>query len=529
MATSYQKQRDRAQQLLFAYGIFRLILATGLVVLAALPDTITDLFPATNVESVQLATIAYLILAILGMLLTVYEQLSKTPITVLLITDVLLLMLIMRYTGGVDSGISSLLLISVGIGALLLPLEQSLLLAAIATSSVVYTEMLPITKGSDRNLLQAALLGLGYFGETLLIQYISSRATTSERLAQAQADTILDLRHLNELIVQRMRTGIIVITNDGAIRLLNDAAKALLDIQEKRLFFLTKPIFELLKEWKDSAAGASYVFQASPNHPQVNINFARLQLSHDSDIIMFIEDTGKLKQQAQEMKLASLGRLTASIAHEIRNPLGAISHATQLLDESADLNVADKRLLEIVQNHSQRMNTIIETILTLSRRTSGAQEKVAIEVIIGQCLSEREIHTSRDQDNIMLALNEFFTVEVNVNQIKQVLHNLIDNGLRYSEKQSGHRTLIISSGQTEDTQQYFLDVLDEGAGVPKDQIKNLFEPFYTTENSGTGLGLYIAKELCEANRLRLQYLDNRTGGCFRILFSHSISQTELVS
>jgi len=514
----------RAQQLLFGFGIFRLILATVLCVLAFLPDAARVVLPSINQDSLQLATLAYLILTVLGMLLTVNEQLSKTPVSVLLITDILLLMLIMRYSGGVDSGFGSLMLISVGIGALLLPFQQALLVAAIASSCVVYTEMLPLANTNNKDLLQAALLGVGYFSETIFIQYVSQRMKTTEQLARAQADTILDLRHLNELIVQRMRTGIIVITNEGAIRLLNDAARDLLNVTEKRPFWLDKPIFERLELWKSNPLDAIEPYQVDSDHPQFNVSFAKLQPSDLSDIIIFLEDTGRMHQQAQQLKLASLGRLTASIAHEIRNPLGAISHAAQLLEEAPNLDTPDKRLLSIIHTHTQRVNNIIETILELSRRRPGQIEKITLSELIDQCMVEREMHTKRNNDSIHIQSISNCSVEIDVNQIKQVLHNLVDNGLRYSEQHTEERNLYLSTGKLLDTEQFFLDIEDRGPGVPEDQIKNLFEPFYTTENSGTGLGLYIAKELCEANRLQLSYVQNRPGGCFRILFSHAISQ-----
>lgn len=523
MALTLTYPSYRAQQLLFVFGIFRLILATALTVFTFLPEASTELLPSANNESLRYASMAYLVLCVLGMLVTVNEQLSKTPITVLLTTDLLLLMLIIRYGGGVDTGFGNLMLISVGIGGLLLPLRQSLLVAAIATSTVVYTEMLPLA-GTDNDLFQAAMLGVGFFAETIFLQYVGHRAKTTEQLARAQADTILDLRHLNELIVQRMRTGIIVITNEGAIRLLNDASRDLLNVREKRPFWLTKPLIERLETWRRNPHAIIETFQADADHPVISINFAKLQNTEYSDLIIFLEDTGRMHQQAQQLKLASLGRLTASIAHEIRNPLGAISHAAQLLEEAPEMNSADQRLLHIINNHSKRVNTIIETIMELSRRRSAQVQKISMLDLIEECMKERELQITPNNEHIELSLEANLQVELDVNQIKQVLHNLLDNGFRYSEQANGRRTLTITSGRLTDTKQTYLDIEDQGSGVPEDQIKNLFEPFYTTENSGTGLGLYIAKELCEANRLQLSYVDDRPGGCFRIVFSHAITQ-----
>ncbi len=513
----------RAQQILFGFGIFRLILSTGFCAIAFIPGAAEGVYPNVTLESLQLAAASYLILCILGMLLSASEQLTKTPVTILLLTDILMLMMMMRYTGGVDTGLGNLMLISVGLGALALPFQQGMLVAAIATSSIVYTEMIPI-KDAESDLVQAALLGVGFFVITLFVQFVSYRVKSTEQLAKAQADTILDLRHLNELIVQRMRTGIIVITYEGSIRLMNDAAKDLLNVTEKRPFWLIPSLIERLKKWQEDSMQQIEPFQADTDHPQININFAKLQSIDFSDIIIFLEDSGRMQQQAQQLKLASLGRLTASIAHEVRNPLGAISHAAQLLEEAPGLEPADKRLLDIIHTHSGRVNNIIETILELSRRRPSAMEKLTLLDLIEQCLQERELQVQVLKERIDITDILDTTIELDTNQIKQVMHNLIENGLRYSEQKTGTRSLLIHSGKLADTGQVYLDIEDNGEGVPVDQIKNLFEPFYTTESSGTGLGLYIAKELCEANRILLSYVENRSGGCFRLTFSHTNSQ-----
>ncbi|TCS36434.1 sensor histidine kinase [Reinekea marinisedimentorum] len=523
MPFNFTNVTHRAEQLLFWFGIYRLILASGLLVLALIPDAAMDVFPWVHQESLQLATVSYLVLAILGLLFSVNEQIAKSSVTTLLITDILVMAFILRYCGGVDSGLGSLILITVGIGGMLLPARQSFMTASAAAIAVVYTELLPMPQHLGKDLVQAALLGVAYFVVTALLQYVGHRVKTSEQLARAQADTILDLRHLNELIVQRMRTGIIVITYDGAIRLLNDSARYLLNIEEKRPFWLNKEMHQRLEDWKINNDMMVPPYQASNELPVVSINFAKLQPTEFADIILFLEDNGKMTQQVQQLKLASLGRLTASIAHEIRNPLGAISHASQLLEEAPGLDPADKRLLSIINNHSQRVNSIIQTILDLSRKRQPCVDNIRLSEFVSLCLNERELQIEQNNEKIEVNLIKDCSAEFDINQIKQVLHNLIENGLRYSELKTGERTLHIEINQHDDNKQYYIDILDDGPGVAEDQIKNLFEPFYTTENSGTGLGLYIAKELCDANRLLLSYVSNRSGGCFRMLMSHAIS------
>lgn len=523
MIFSTQYPSYRRQQILLTYGIYRLILASVLVVLGLLPAESTPLMPGLSSDSFLYASLAYIVLCIIGLVVTASGQLGAPQTVILLLTDLILQSLILHFWGGVGTGFGNLMLISVGVGSLLLPLQPALLLAAVAASGAVYTEIFSETGPGDGNLFQAALLGIAFFALTLVLQYLTSKVRSTEQLARAQADTILDLRHLNELIVQRMRTGIIVTSWQGSIRLINDAARDLLGMSEKRAFWLPAPIQQRLDNWKAQPGSRPDPLQMDDEHPEVQINFAPLQDTPQCDLIMFVEDTGRMQQQAQHLKLASLGRLTASIAHEIRNPLGAISHAGQLLAESDHLDSGDQRLLQIIDNHSQRINNIINTILKLSRKEGFETEVLNLHDFIEHCLEEYR-QGQRLDCTILVQGPKDISVRIDANRMKQVLHNLVDNGLRYSEAETGARKLTLEMGILDDTEQPYLDVKDEGPGVPGDQIANLFEPFYTTESSGTGLGLYIAKELCEANRARLFYVRQPKGACFRIVFSHAAAQ-----
>lgn len=523
MIFSNQYPSYRRQQILLTYGIYRLILASVLVVLALLPLESTPLMFGVSGDSFLYATLAYIVLCILGLVVTASGQLGAPQTVILLLTDLMLQSLILHFWGGVGTGFGNLMLISVGVGSLLLPLQPSLLLAAVAASGAVYTEIFSESDIGDGNLFQAAMLGLAFFALTLVLQYLTSRVRSTEQLARVQADTILDLRHLNELIVQRMRTGIIVVSWQGSIRLINDAARDLLGMSEKRAFWLPAPIQQRLDSWKSQPGLRPEPLQMDAEHPEVQVNFANLQDTPQCDLILFVEDTGRVQQQAQHLKLASLGRLTASIAHEIRNPLGAISHAGQLLAESEHLSKSDRRLLEIIENHSLRINNIINTILNLSRKEDFESDVLNLSGFIKHCLEEYRQGQTRDCD-VIIRGSDKISVRIDANRMKQVLHNLIENGLRYSEVETGTRQLSLEMGILDDTEQPYLDVKDAGPGVPEDQIPNLFEPFYTTESSGTGLGLYIAKELCEANRARLFYVKQPKGACFRIVFAHAAVQ-----
>ena len=212
-------------------------------------------------------------------------------------------------------------------------------------------------------------------------------------------------------------------------------------------------------------------------------------------------------------------RLSASIAHEIRNPLGAISHAAQLLGESDNLDKADARLCEIIQNHSVRMNDVIENVLQLSRRRAAEPRNIILDEWLRDFLVEFETGY-QDPTNINTELSPN-GIEINVDplHLSQVMANLCQNGLRYSLKKTGEATLIIRGGREAGSNKRYLEVIDFGDGVSEELEPNLFEPFYTTETSGTGLGLYISKELCAANDANLSYARAETGGSsFKITF-----------
>jgi len=261
-------------------------------------------------------------------------------------------------------------------------------------------------------------------------------------------------------------------------------------------------------------------FHIRDSSPELLAHFSPLSTPDpESDTLIFVEDNTDVQRQAQQLKLASLGRLSATIAHEIRNPLGAISHAAQLLEESQNLSKGDQRLSEIIQSHSVRLNGVIENVLQMSRRKTAEPRQLVLEEWLHEFVEEFSAGTGGEA---VFEINiEPKTMSVNVDPVhlSQILGNLCQNGLRYSKKFAGEARLKIRGGIDKDTGYPYLEVIDFGEGVEQELVSNLFEPFYTTEVTGTGLGLYLSKELCEANDARLSYRVADTGGaCFHIAF-----------
>ncbi|MDH5458801.1 MAG: HAMP domain-containing histidine kinase, partial [Nitrospinota bacterium] len=237
-------------------------------------------------------------------------------------------------------------------------------------------------------------------------------------------------------------------------------------------------------------------------------------------VLIYLEDTSAMTQQAQQLQLASLGRLTASIAHEIRNPLGAISHAGQLLNESPNLDHHDKRLTQIISDHTQRLNTIVSNIMQISRRNSSYVERFSLKPFIERCIAEYKTGQTITDKAIRVDIHpDDVEVRFDPSHLQQILVNLCDNGLRYSEDRQGQVQIELRGGITAEYQRPFLDIIDHGPGIDAHDAPHIFEPFFTTSPTGTGLGLYISRQLAECNQAHLNYIVIPTGGaCFRITF-----------
>jgi len=282
---------------------------------------------------------------------------------------------------------------------------------------------------------------------------------------------------------------------------------------------LPSSILEGLQLWRQNRIRSLPAVQLENGGPNVRISFSPVRLNDPEGFAtIFIEDNGEIEQQAQQLKLSELGRLSASIAHEIRNPLAAISHAAQLLQESPNLARGDERLTAIIHNHTRRMNAVVENVLLLSRRQAPVPERIRLRDLVESfCreFSEAETGVTFQIDIVPIETE----VRVDVRQIKQVLTNLATNAQRHG---GAHTTTVRFAGGLDPlSDRPVLQIIDNGSGIPEEQEKNLFEPFHTTQLKGTGLGLYLSREICAANQARLSYSrDIQGGACFRILFTH---------
>lgn len=450
------------------------------------------------------------------------------------VLDIIAISLMMFASNGVSSGLGVLLVIAVLGGNILRVGRIAILFAAVAALIVLGQEVyLQFFRFSSLpNYTHAGFLGVSFFMTAFLGQVLAANVQKSEALAAQRAIDLENLGLLNEHIVQRMQSGLVVLDDQYQIRLLNESAKHLLGFddkhQYKRLVDGAPELYKYLNNWDTNNGQRTVIIRPAKGDVDVQVTFTRLNPESKFGALIFLEDVAQMRQDAQNLKVASLGRLSASIAHEVRNPLGAISHASQLLSESESLGKGDERLLNIIVNHANRVNRIIENMLRISRREAAVPENINIsewmqgfisEFISQKQLQEEDIRTRKSPETVI--------VRMDVSQLHQVLWNLSENALRYSQR----RPLIeYQWGIRESTGKPYLDVIDHGSGMSEDAASQLFEPFFTTDVDGSGLGLYISRELCEANQASLMLEQNTSRGCcFRIHFVHTIEKYQNLS
>ena len=519
------------------FGFYRLALALGLCLLLFVPllESLVAGFDQTP-ATVSLV-ITYLALVLLGLALTQTRRADKAALVHTgVFIDLLVFSLLMHQGGGINSSFGLPMGIAVAAGALLIEGRLSLLFAAFATTGIMAVQIHAQLSGLGPRdgFTQAGLLGATYFMIAILAHVLYRRLQAAERLAASRQVDIDDLHKLNAFIIQRMGTGVLVVDEDRRIRLSNAAANDLLGTRAGQQQPLAR-IAPELATWlgRQAASGhptARDLPDAGDLPPDATLRVGKrdLAISHLSlgqggqgAALLFLRDQRALLQEAQQIKLAALGRLTASIAHNIRNPLSAVKHASQLLAESPDLSEEDQHLLAIIARNTGRIDGIVESVLQLSRGQPPELQTLDLPTWLEELhveLSEtRRLPTERFPLDLA---PEIPLVRVNAGHLHQIIANLCDNALKYAGKEDKPPRIGLSAGPVQGTSPpgAFIEVSDDGEPIDPEVAREMFTPFYTTSVSGTGLGLYIALELAAINGISLDYRPTPAGGNgFRLL------------
>lgn len=488
--------------------------------------------------------ILYFIFAFSCLVLSIYwRQRFLWQLIVQVSVDIVAIFLLYVSVGGVKSGLAILFLLPLAGGAILAPLVLALFFVATVTILLLTENGYQLlSTNADISSSQVGLYGAAFFIIIFAINRLAAKLIKQETLARERGKALHVQQAINRLVMEDIGDGIVVVDRKGRVLTVNPAAAQMLgfpssnEMSYGRLSELPwlAPIAEAFSVWK---AGFGLRGSTQSNKPSfvlikhtegttlqggstllgirrdlathLKLRFAKVSAAGlvEERVVMFLQDVTEIENQAQQLKLASMGRLTASIAHEVRNPLSAIGHATALLTEDEEV-VGRQRLLSIVTDNVARLNRMIEDILKLSRKAHQYHEPLSLEVLLNDILAELQEAHEVSPDLITLNNIQGHTVRFDPLHLREIIMNLLTNALRYASGAAGSIRVFVMSGSAHRLE---LHVQDDGPQITSAVRAHLFEPFYTTSSKGTGLGLYLARELCLNNGAMLNY-EYRTEG-----------------
>jgi len=433
--------------------------------------------------------------------------------------DIAAITLLMNASGGVSSGLGVMVLVSLTGAALVAPRRLTYLYAAIAAIALLLeqTYWVLVHDISTANYLQPGLLAIGYFASAGVTGWLAQRVAANERLARRRGRELGMQMRINQLVIEELHDGVMVLDGRGRIVQHNPQAKRLLGTDSLVGADITDVLPGMARTWREwssaSRAQESVSRDVETRGKGIRARLLDAGTEAASFSVLFLEDITRSREQAQQLKLASLGRMTANIAHEIRNPLAAISHAAELAAEDK-LGEDRVRLTRIINDNARRLERLVSDVLQLNRRDRVSLERIPLQGWLQSFIEEFVANESVPQERFALEATAEATISFDRDHLRQVMWNLVRNALRHAGPGPGGVRVVL---KTTLARQVELSVIDNGPGVPASAQGQLFEPFFTTDSKGTGLGLYLARELCAANRAVLEYVDGAPGAHFRIL------------
>lgn len=506
-------------------NIFRFLLSLIFLILYAFADKLNLSDGGSDNPALFLSlALAYTIFSIALLIVTPLKSsiaISSHPVQI--VVDILFIIMMMYAAGGVQSGLGLLLIVTIVSASMVSNGRLALFYAAIATIGLLLEQTYRIAEWGMpiSSYTQSAMLSLSCFATALLAYSLAKRILQSEALASSRGVDLENLAQVNELITQQIQDGVLVVDESLHIRHYNPQAAQLLSLKH------TQEDLPLTENAPAIANVLMYWINGNDEHKNliIPINNRELNLRiepiHESNrkhgAVIFIQDWSKIQAAAQQAKLAALGRLTANIAHEIRNPLSAISHANQLLQEERNLPGTSVRMLEIIEDNAQRINQIIKDVLELNRRDRTVQEAIALKQFMIDfhhqfCAIEKIPMTHFTFE----LYPEHTSIRFDRRHLTQILWNLCKNAWEHGCKKINSLHLICAGQEVRGASPhgFQIQVIDDGAGIAEEDRSKLFEPFYTTKTTGNGLGLYISRELAEANNAQLIFQPHEHGSAF---------------
>lgn len=502
------------------FNLYRLILGGSLVLGAAIFGKV--LLSTQHQSWFFWVSVAYTILVLVSvMAVNMRNPRSGLQLAFQVCTDIVAIALLTYFSGGIQSNLGMLMLVSLALAGMISRGRITLLYAALASISVLLEHGYAVLTldATVAQFIQAGVLSTSYFAVAWLAHTLSKYAVASEKLAFLRGVDLSNMAEANRLMIQDMPDGVLVVDERGMVRQSNPGAERLLGYTftpgGKSHLSECSPLLEaLFAAWRQNKALGNEVLRLPGSDHPVRVRFLPVQREGFWGAVVVLEDVQRVQEQAQQVKLAALGRLTANIAHEVRNPLSSISYATELLKEQ-EHDPSQERLFQIILDNTTRLNRIVQDVMQVNRRDRLQSESLNLAVRLEDVIESLSQVEQVPRTVFEVHVDSVCTARFDSGHFEQVFWNLCRNALRYSQKQTGSVRLraVVEDGRT------ILEVSDDGVGVPPDAVQKLFEPFFTTDAGGTGLGLYIARELCEANGAMIEYKRAPDGGaCFRVQF-----------
>jgi two-component system sensor histidine kinase PilS (NtrC family) len=519
---------DTSRRLQRLVALFRALIAVALIVVALVykdPPIVGARYPTVFL----MTGVLYAIMAWVGLVMQrTSPDGQRYMVPVQLFLDIFCITIMMHASGGISSGIGSLLVVYVGAATLTLWGRHAFLAAAISALAILGEQLASFTLGlsTASEFVPAGVLGAIIFAIASAAHPLARRLQESEALAHQRGIDLANMAQLNDYIIQHLRESIVVVDDLDNVRLINQSAAKHLGadalISGQPLFKVSRDLHLILLNWRRNKeeTGTQASFVSTDGSTRINASIAPLERRAGGPVLIFLEDASLLAEKVQQTKLAALGRLSASIAHEIRNPVGALSHAGQLLEESASVGDSERRLLDIIRTNSNRVSDIVDNVLQLSRREPTNPELIPLGQWTREFVDEFSSTLELADDQIVLSGAEEFEVRMDPSHLRQICWNLCENAVKYGAGANGKVAVEVNFGRLPGIGRPYLEVSDRGAGIPANMRDHLFEPFATGRAGGTGLGLFISRELCECNRSALIFEPRPDGGCtFRVVFA----------
>lgn len=517
---------DRTEdwRILAVLGPYRLLLVSTLLTLHR-SGFAPEFFGVLKASTFFYGCLVYALLALVLLLLGVFRRPRvRVQAHLHLIVDALTIGTLVYGAGGIGSGLGILLVPPVVGSSLVLSPRLAAVHAAVATLTMFGAEaihQIDTQTLDSSNYSQTGLLGLMFFVSGLVANTVAQRARRSEAMAQRVGSEFVNLARLSENIIESMQTGVLVVDAANRVRVANAAGRRLVGedlLPGASLAQAVPALHTALQQWRDGRGEIALPLALDSSGRELLLRFTRLGWGSEAQVLLSLEDASQLREQAQQIKLAALGRLSAGIAHEIRNPLSAITQASQLLAESTALDPGNQRLLDMVQRHAARIERIVRDVLDLSRRSSTAQVRLRLrEWLTRTAALYHESHTQGARPIELTDVPADLYVQFDAEHLQQVLFNLWDNSFGHGGRAQRAVTVMMQATAGDD-ETVILEVFDDGPGIAADLHDRIFEPFFTSTASGTGLGLYLCRELCEYNQARINHVPSQHGAMFRIRF-----------